>query len=160
MATFFQKIPTEKFNAASSFVVKESRTMNLIIGLFSLVFVVASFSLSIWVACLFTVPSLIFFVKAARNHTIMVINKTGFYYYGNLLTTWNNFVNVEFLDEIRVPDENSSGVGDNFSLLIKYYKDDKPGCYSCKIPLTNSQDKAEEEIIAAITFYHRHHKSV
>jgi hypothetical protein len=36
--------------------------------------------------------------------------------------------------------------------MLKYYKDEKPGYFGRKIPLTDNQDKSEEEIIAAIKF--------
>lgn len=42
--------------------------------------------------------------------------------------------------------------------MIKYSKEGQSGYYGRKIPLTDTQDKAEEEIIAAIKFYHTHSK--
>jgi hypothetical protein len=39
--------------------------------------------------------------------------------------------------------------------MIKYYKDGEPGYYGRKIRLTDTQDKSEEEIIAAVKFYYK-----
>ena len=155
MPVFFQKISDKQFDAEAAFEVRESSGMNVMIGFFSLFFVAASASISLWLSILPFALAVVFLAKATRKPTIMIVNKQGFFYYGRLITNWKNFVAVEFADEIRIPDENSSGLGDNFSLLIKYYKDEQAGCYQCKIPLTNTQDKAEEEIIAAIQFYYR-----
>ena len=67
---------------------------------------------------------------------------------------------MEFPDETRVPNSNSSGLSDNLLKTIKYYKVNKQGYYARRIPFTNSQDKAEEEVIAAVKFNRRYHKSV
>jgi hypothetical protein len=99
-------------------------------------------------------------VASRKSQTIMTINKNGFFYYGSLLTNWSNFVSAEFLDEMPTLSSTSSGLSDKFSLYIKYYRDDKPGCFGRKIPLTNTQDKSEEEIIAAIRFYSRNNTIV
>lgn len=44
----------------------------------------------------------------------MVINKNGFYYYGELVTDWDHFINVEFIDEVLLPGMYSSGTSDKF----------------------------------------------
>jgi len=40
--------------------------------------------------------------------------------------------------------------------LISYYKDGEDGCFVRKIPLTNTQDRAEEEIVEAMKFFVTH----
>ena len=90
----------------------------------------------------------------------MMVNKSGFYYYGSLITNWANFIDVEFVDDVPLPDQNSSGISDRFSMLMRFYKDDQPGLYfTQQFRFTNTQDKSEEEIIAAVKFYHRHYKA-
>lgn len=59
------------------------------------------------------------------------------------------------MDEIPVLTSGSAGLSDKFSLYIQYYKNDQPGCFGRKIPLTNTPDKPEEEIMAAVRFYYR-----
>ncbi|HEV7331211.1 MAG TPA: hypothetical protein VGN63_09240 [Flavisolibacter sp.] len=153
--SFFQTISEDQFNADADFIVKESKKMRLIIGLFLLCFAVLMIQDYIWMAIVAAIPAIASLIASTRNQVIMKINKSGFYYYGKLLTDWNNFVSAEFMDEMPVLISGSAGLSDKFSLYIKYYKNDEPGCFGRKIPLTNTQDKSEEEIIAAVRFYYR-----
>ena len=68
---------------------------------------------------------------------------------------WDHFISEQFIDELPLPSSTSSGIRDRFFLMIKYYKDGKPGYFGRKICLTDSQDKSEEEIIAAVKFYYK-----
>lgn len=90
----------------------------------------------------------------------MIINKKGFYYYGELLTNWENFISAKFIDELPLPGANSTGINDEYYLLIKYFRDGKPGHFGRRIRLTATQDKAEEEIMAAIKFYYKEHQKM
>lgn len=154
--SFFQTITEDQFNADADFIVKESKKMRLIIGIFLLCFAVIMIRDYVWMAIVAAIPGIVSLVASTRDQVIMKINKSGFYYYGKLLTDWNNFVSAEFMDEMPVLMSGSAGLADKFSLYIKYYKTDQPGCFARKIPLTNTQDKSEEEIIAAVRFYYRH----
>lgn len=153
--SFFLKVSEDQFSADADFIVKESKKMRLIIGLFLLAFAAVIAKDYIWMALVVAIPGIASLLASRRNQVIMKINKTGFYYYGKLLTDWKNFVSAEFMDEMPVLVSGSAGLADKFSLYIKYYKHDKPGCFGRKIPLTNTQDKSEEEIIAAVRFYYR-----
>ncbi|MBB1286948.1 hypothetical protein HRH25_21375 [Flavisolibacter sp. BT320] len=153
--SFFQSISEDRFLAEEDFIVRESKKMRLIIGLFLLGFAVMMLQDYVWMAIVAAIPGIASVVASTRDQVIMKINKTGFYYYGKLLTDWNNFVSAEFMDEMPVLTSGSAGLSDKFSLYIKYYKTDQPGCFGRKIPLTNTQDKSEEEIIAAVRFYYR-----
>jgi hypothetical protein len=158
--TFFQKIPNEQFNPEEDFIVKESTGMNILISFFFLLIAFFSASMYWWLCGFFLIPGVLLLIKAYKNDIIMIVNKNGFYYYGNLITNWSNFIDVEFIDEVPLPDQNSSGVSDKFSMLIKFYKDGQPGLYfTQQFPFTNTQDKSEEEIIAAIKFYHQYYKT-
>lgn len=92
-------------------------------------------------------------MRTSKEIIIMKINKTGFYYYGKLITDWDHFISEEFIDD--GPASPRSGAKDQFYLLIKYYKEGQPGYFGRKIRLTDSQDKSEEEIIAAVKFYYK-----
>ena len=91
-------------------------------------------------------------VRTSKDITIMKI-KTGFYYYGQLITDWDHFISEEFIDD--GPASPRSGAVDRFYLMIKYYKEGESGYYGRKIRLTDNQDKSEEEIIAAVKFYYK-----
>lgn len=153
---FFQKISEKQFDADACFVVKESTSMRLFIGLLLLTIASFMFKGSLPMAILIGIIGIGSLVASTKNQTIMEINRTGFYYYGNLVTNWNNFVSAEFVDEMPVLSGSSTGLSDKFSINLTYYKDGNPNCYARKIPLTNTQDKSEEEIMAAIRFYYRH----
>jgi hypothetical protein len=161
MPIFLQKISDENFNANGDFHVKESKGCNLAMGIIllvlSLLIIFADLSgrltgAFIKVFYLLLIPAVLFIRRGSANQTVMTINKTGFYYGGQLLTSWDNFIDAAVTQE-----EKLLAIQDNFQLFIKYYKDGSPGYFGRKIPLTNTQDKAEEEIIAAIRFYYRQH---
>lgn len=155
---FFQKISDNQFNAETDFVVKESKTMHLVIGILLLIFSVIFFQGSILLGTAAALAGIASLVRSAKNQTVIVVNNTGFFHYGDLVTSWKNFVSVDFVDEVPVFSSKSAGLSDKFSLVLKYYKDDRPECFACTIPLTNTQDKSEEEIMAAIRFYHLNFK--
>jgi hypothetical protein len=154
--SFFQTISEDRFQLDADFVVKESKKMRIIIGSFFVLLSLFMLKDFLWMGIIVCAIGIGTFVVSMRNETIMVINKEGFFYYDRMLTAWSNFVSAEFLDELPVQASGSVGLSDQFFLYIKYYKTDKPGCFALKIPLTNTQDKSEEEILAAIRFYSRH----
>jgi hypothetical protein len=155
MAVFFQNISDDQFNFETDFVVKESKKMNLIIGIFLFIFSLAAFSMSVSMGGLMLLFAVGVLVRTSKDITIMKINKTGFYYYGQLITDWDHFISEEFIDDLPLPSVYSDGINDKFYLMIKYYKDGEPGYYGRKIRLTDTQDKSEEEIIAAVKFYYK-----
>jgi hypothetical protein len=160
MSPQFQNIPDDQFDLHSDFVVKESRGVNIVYGLFFFILSVAfasQFSISwFWVFPIFSIgfPAIAAIVKGVKHRTIMVINKKGFYYYGKLITDWQHYIDVEFIDN------SEPEMTDLFYFMIRYYKDNEPGYYGRKIRFTDSQNKAEEEIIAAIKFYAKNCKEV
>jgi len=160
MPVFFQKISDDQFDINSDFVVKESKSTNLVVGILFLILSLAAFFMSVLLGGLTLLVAIGAFARSSKDITIIRINKTGFYYYGKLITDWEHFISEEFIDEIPLPSNTSSGINDEFYLMIKYYKDGKPGYYGRKIRLTNSQDKSEEEIIAAVKFYYKNHEKV
>jgi hypothetical protein len=97
------------------------------------------------------VPAIYFMRKAfSKRKEIFKINKQGFYYYGELITNWNNFI-----DAVVTQDKVVLTIQDNFVLFIRY-KNDEGRHFRGKFPLTNMQDKADTEIIAAIRFFSEH----
>ena len=50
-------------------------------------------------------------------------------------------------------------IKDNFVLIIRYYQLESLELYMIKIRLSNTQDKADAEIIEAIQFYHTHSRT-
>jgi hypothetical protein len=153
VAAYFQKISDDHFNIETDFLVKESKNMNLVVGVLIFIFSIASFSMSIIMGGLVLLFAIGTLMRTSKEIIIMKINKTGFYYYGKLITDWDHFISEEFIDD--GPASPRSGAKDQFYLLIKYYKEGQPGYFGRKIRLTDSQDKSEEEIIAAVKFYYK-----
>lgn len=153
--SYFQKIPDKHFDADASFLVKESRTMRLVIGMVVLVLAVFIIRGSVIAGSILLVVGIATIIISRKTQVIMTINKNGFFYYGNLITNWKNFVSAQFLDEAPTLTASTTGFSDQFFLALRYYKDNHEGCFERKFPLTNTQDKSEEEILAAIRFYSR-----
>jgi hypothetical protein len=145
----------KKFDADKDFLVKDSKTINFIAGGIMLaVFIIAMiFGEREWLNYVFAtgvflVPGIISIARGRRNVIIMRINKTGFYHSGKLVTTWPLFYDADVHDRTGV-----GGIKDNFILDIRYYSPDFSIIYTRSIPITNKQDKADEEIVEAIKFY-------
>ncbi|MDQ3278858.1 MAG: hypothetical protein M3Q06_11065 [Bacteroidota bacterium] len=155
MAVYFQKVAEDQFHEDASFVVKESKKMRLFIGLLTLGIAILMSRSSIWLAIPIAAFSVASLLASRKNRVIMIINKEGFFYYGKLLTDWTNFVSARFIDQVPQLSKSSLGISDQFYIAIRYHKDHDSNCYESKIALTNTQDKAEEEILAAIRFYYK-----
>ena len=162
MPILLQKISDENFEADSDFKVKESKGCNMTMGVFLMLvtIVIVYIDLSgqlggpiLKIFYLLIIPAVLFIWRGTVNATVITINKIGFFYGGELLTTWDNFIDAVVTQEDKI-----LMIQDNFLLFIKYYKEGSQGYFGRKIPLTNTQDKAEEEIIAAIKFYYRLHQ--
>jgi hypothetical protein len=145
-----------KFNAENDFLVKESAETNLIISIiFFIIFFIAvysgDFGWEVYSAAIgiFLLRSAYYLNNARKKEAFIRINKTGFYYKGSLITAWNNFVEASIKQ-----DEIPGSINDNFVLIIQYYSGYPLDLYVYKIPLTNTQDKADEEILEAIQFYY------
>ena len=139
------------------FLVKECKTINFMTGgiLLTVFFVSMMFgdfgwSNYLYAMLLFLIPGAIALAKGRRNAIIMVINKTGLYSRGELVTEWNRFYDAVVQDKL-----NPGSYNDNFVLDIRFYSADCSLLYTKSIPLTNNQDKAEEEIIEAINFFYK-----
>jgi hypothetical protein len=88
----------QKLDEDGEFLVKESISINLIAGgTLLLIFITAMLVANIiwssyWDALwLFLIPAAFFLARARKNTTIIVINKTGFYYRDKLVTDWKLF---------------------------------------------------------------------
>jgi hypothetical protein len=160
MATFnnMQYKKEMQDDADGSFRVRESKWLLIVLGIvFSALFIYSFFEYvddRVTLALRFNamkialLPAVVFFYRALNARTVFVINDSGFYYYGKLVTAWENFVSARVV-EGRSP----GGFQDNFVLHLNYTRPEQAGIYQQKFPLTNTQDKSEEEIIAAIKKY-------
>jgi hypothetical protein len=146
-----------KLDENGNFLVRESKTINFIAGgvMLTVFFVSMTFGDYGWgnyllALCVFLIPGAIALAKGKRNAVIIIINHTGFYYAGKLVTDWSRFYDAVVQDK-REP----GSYKDNFVLDIRFYSSDHSLLYTKSIPLTNNQDKAEEEVIEAINFFYK-----
>jgi uncharacterized membrane protein len=128
--------------------------MRVFIGLVALAIAAFMTRSSIPLAVLIFIFGVASLLASRKNRIIMTINRDGFFYYGSLITNWTNFVSARFIDQAPQLSKSSLGIADQFYLAIRYHKEADDTCYERKIALTNTQDKAEEEIMAAIRFYY------
>lgn len=138
------------------FLVKESKGINFVVGGAMLgVFFICMLSAEmdwytyILAAGVFLIPGALAIARGRKNEIIIKINKTGFYYGGELVTDWNLFYDAQVTDDLKI-----ASIKDNFILKLRHYSADRNSIYTRDIPLANKQDKAEEEIIEAIRFYY------
>ena len=137
------------------FLVKDSMGVNIFLGLVFLAMFVSSFfntdpdakGFQFNILYIAIIPAILFIRKGLINRVCIVINKKGIYHFGELITTWEDFIDAR-IDQ----DEVVLTIQDNFVLFVRYRQ---PGnkIFRSKIPLRNTQNKSEEEIIAAIRFF-------
>lgn len=94
------------------------------------------------------IPAGIFFNKARSNRVYIRINKKGIYQDEKLVTGWKDFLKASIGQQ-----EKTISIQDNFILIIEYLKDEPGKGYRRKIPLTNTQNQAEEDVLAAIRYF-------
>lgn len=162
MPIYFQKISDKNFDPDGEFRVRDSKGCNMIIGILFLI----AFALIIYIdrfntnhfsvyqlLYLSILPAAYMIKRSIVNKTIMTIDKTGFYYFGEQVTNWKNFIDASVSQDEenrRIPYD----VTDRFVLLVRYFKEGEPGYFGRKFLMTAVMDKSEEEIIAAIKFYY------
>jgi hypothetical protein len=99
----------------------------------------------------FIIPAYVFYSKGQQANIIIKINKDGIYYYGKLITEWNDFDNAYINDKMAL-----GSFSDNFVLVIEHYRGDL--LYRKNIPLTNTQNQSEEDVYHAIMYFYKEHQ--
>ena len=151
----------QKLQPNSNFCVRESTTLNIILGLGFFILFIISLTDTPEVdmhgkyhfrAMYFAlVPAVIFLLKGmARKYAVIQVNQHGIYHFNKKITDWNSFVKA-YVTQFLGAGETS----ETTTLFIRYQQGQ--GIYEHKILLTNTQNKAEEEIIAAIKFFRDGH---
>lgn len=94
------------------------------------------------------IPSLMAFAKAKSKRVYIRINKTGIYQDEQLVAGWDKMIKA-YISQRQITGQWQ----DNFMLVLEYRKEVLVSGFRRKIPLTNTQNKSEEEIIEAIRFF-------
>jgi len=155
----------------SQFVVGEEKILNYILA--SLCFALFLYGLfdairrhfrnvdyQSFVFALAIIPAWIFFRKARSNKVYIRINKTGIYHDGKLVAGWGD------IRKVHVDQDKEKGLlggtltlQDNFILVVEYRNTAAMRVSIRKIPLTNTQNKSEEDVLAAVNFFWRAYKN-
>ena len=96
------------------------------------------------------IPAFLFFKKARSNRVYIRINKNGIYQDEKLVTGWANFLKAHITQKEKTGIIN---IQDNFLLVIEYKKTGFQQGFRHRIPLTNTQNKSEEEVLEAVIFF-------
>ena len=157
---YFAPIADPQFDKDGSFSVRESRILDFCIGGFCLALYIyavlqvrSDYSARDWRAysqsCLIMLcPAVLFIARGVINSTYISVNRKGIFQYRRLVCTWSNFIEANVIEA----DSQPGYTQDNFVLVIDYYKNPEH-TFERRIPLTYTQDKSEEEVIAAINYY-------
>ena len=143
---------TPKVDPSEEFLVRQSSPVNYIAGfLLILVFGTSLWGKDLgWVIYLKSLSLLLipggFLVAAGMRKAVLIkVNIVGIYFRGELVTDWDHFS-----DATLYQDQEPGDINDRFFIMVKYTKGDSPDLFGRRIPMLNTQDKADEEIIAAI----------
>lgn len=153
-------MPKSPLTIETEFVVGEEKLLNYIVAfLFSGLFlyglvdvILMRFSnLQFWhLLFLFALVPTALFIRKARSKRIYIrVNKNGIYQDEKLVTNWNNFLNAY----ISQKQARFISIRDNFILVVEYRKEGYPKGFRRKIPLTNTQNKSEEDVLVAVKFF-------
>jgi len=157
-------MPKTPLTGDSEFVVTEDKVLDYILGfLFFALFLYGSidairkhFTNIQYLNYLFIIslgPALYYFTKGRSGRVYIRVNKIGIYQDEKLVTGWNNFLNAYITEKAKV-----LSIKDNFLLIVEYTKDGSEKGFRRKIRLTNTQNKSEEEVHAAINFFWKLHQ--
>lgn len=152
-------------NSNSEFVVAEDKVLVYILAsLFFALFlyglidaIIRDFSKLSYLNAIYAIalaPAIYLFVKAKRNRIYIRINKTGIYQDEQLVTGWSNFLSAYVAQK-----EKAFSIQDNFILVIEYLKAGNDKGFRRKIPLTNTQNKSEEEVLEAVQFFWKEYRN-
>jgi hypothetical protein len=139
------------------FLVRESVVLDFIVGgIFLVMFFSALTSGIIFFAIITLGSAVAFIVKGSLNKVSLAIDCNGIYKGTKLITNWRNF------EEAHITQAPAArGTQDNFVLIIRYFKEGIEGNFKMTIPLTNTQNKSEEEVLKAIQrFYQLYQEKV
>jgi hypothetical protein len=101
-------------------------------------------------------PAWLFFRKARSNKVYIRINKTGIYHHERFVTGWSKLHKAYISQKEK---KSIFNIQDNFLLVLEYRKDNGKEGIRRKIPLTNTQNRSEEEIMEAVKFFWTDYKS-
>jgi len=108
-----------------------------------------------YVFALAIAPVIYFMHRAYSKRVYIRVNKNGIYQDEKLVTGWPGLLKAYIAQKEKTGFFN---IRDNFMLVVEYRKDgDKEG-FRRKLPLTNTQNKSEEEVLEAVQFFWKEYR--
>lgn len=108
-----------------------------------------------YVLALALVPCFYFLRRIKSKRIYVRINKTGIYMDEQLVTPWSHLLKAYLGQEKK---KKIYDLQDKFILIVEYRGADPTKGYRKKIPLTNTQNKSEEEVLEAVEFFWKLYK--
>ena len=103
-----------------------------------------------YVFALAIIPAVMILIKVRKGTIYIRINSKGIYENERLVTQWPGLLNVTLTQEEK---KGIYDLGDKFILLLQYTKSGETKPLIRKIRLTNTQNKSEEEVLAAVKWF-------
>lgn len=103
-----------------------------------------------YVFALGIIPVVMILLKLRKGTIYIRINNKGIYKNERLVTPWSGLLTVTLTQEEK---KGIYDLGDKFVLLLQYCKPGETKPSLRKIPLTNTQNKSEEEVLAAVKWF-------
>ena len=103
-----------------------------------------------YVFALAIIPAVLILVKVRKGTIYIRINSKGIYENERLVTQWSGLLNATLTQEEK---KGIYDLGDKFILLLQYSKPGETKPLIRKIRLTNTQNKSEEEVLAAVKWF-------
>jgi len=163
--SYFYHMTKTRLTKDSQFIVGEAKVLNYVLAI--LCFAIFSYGVAdaikrdfknidyqSYVFALLLIPVVLFIRKAHNGRVYIRVNRNGIYQDEKLLTGWRDLIKVSLDQKEKT---GLVSIRDNFLLVVEYRKDNKG--LRKKIPLTNTQNKSEEEVLEAVNFFWRLYKS-
>ncbi|MBI3139267.1 MAG: hypothetical protein HYZ15_11850 [Sphingobacteriales bacterium] len=103
-----------------------------------------------YVFALGIIPAIFILIKVRKGTIYIRINAKGIYQHERLVTTWANLRHAALTQRNK---KYMFEQGDNFVLLLDYQSPAAAKLVRRSIPLTNTQNKSEEEVLAAVKWF-------
>ena len=157
------KIP---LNKDSQFVVGEEKVLNYILALlcfalflYGIIDAARRHFINIdyqsFVFALAIAPAIYFFRRALGSRVYIRVNKKGIYHHERLVTGWPGLIKAFIAQNDKA---SIISIQDNFLLIVEYRKDNLRQVFRRKIPLTNTQNKSEEDVLEAVLFFWKQYR--
>lgn len=146
-----------EFSEDKPFEVKNSVGILLFMIIFGIILFVSSLSsndgLPLVYKLYFVFPAVAGIIGLIFRQPLIIVDKNGIIASGRRITNWANFAAADFRERPLVGRYN-----DNFLLLVEYSKPNFPGYFVSTITLTNTENKSEEAVLAAIKFFYNNYR--